>query len=274
MRFNFGWISLLLTAALLLGAQIAYAAFAYNNVTGPTIVQNNGNGTWNVRWTLNVTTLNGNDNNVCASTSTGQSATCTGTAPGTFTCNVTNVPNNASVSWDISSYTGSCGSGSKRTQGPTGTISPLAVELADFSAVQQQTAIVVSWETTSELNHRGFNVWRSDSPDAPTLRLNATLIAPQAPGSAAGHLYTWQDSTDLVAGHTYYYWLEALETGGAVEQYGPVAVDYRVPTAVTLHATATPQPAALLIALAFGVILATLSVIGTNRARTSFDGRS
>jgi hypothetical protein len=43
--------------------------------------------------------------------------------------------------------------------------SPLAVTLADFYAVQQGDGVLLTWETNSELNNRGFNLYRGVSPD-------------------------------------------------------------------------------------------------------------
>ena len=52
------------------------------------------------------------------------------------------------------------------------TLSPLAVTLADFSAVQQGDHVLVTWETNSELNNRGFNLYRGTSAAGPDRQLN------------------------------------------------------------------------------------------------------
>lgn len=125
----------------------------------------------------------------------------------------------------------------------------LAVTLADFRAEAQSDHVLVSWETASELDNQGFNLYRSTSPDAPGQQINPALIPAQAPGSAQGVLYRWQD-LDVTAGSTYFYWLEDVDFSGATTLHGPVSVDFQAPTAVTLGGLAagaanSPAPGAL-----------------------------
>jgi hypothetical protein len=111
----------------------------------------------------------------------------------------------------------------------------LAVTLADFHAAQQGDAVLVTWETASELDNRGFNLYRGTSPDGWDRQLNTTLIPSQSQGSPGGFVYTWLDDVDLVPGTSYYYWLQDVDTSGAMTMHGPVSVDYIGPTAVTLN---------------------------------------
>lgn len=121
---------------------------------------------------------------------------------------------------------------------------PLAVTLAAFEAEAQADRVLVSWETASELNNRGFNLYRGVSPDGWDRQLNALLIPSQAPGSPSGSAYTWEDQADLVPGTTYYYWLQDLDVYGATTLHGPVSVDFVTPTAVRLaRVSATPAVA-------------------------------
>ncbi len=113
--------------------------------------------------------------------------------------------------------------------------SPLAVTLAEFSAAQVNNAILATWETVSELNNRGFNLWRGASPTGPDTQLNNTLIPSQSQGNPSGFVYTWIDQDNLVPGTTYYYWLENVSTTGAVTRHGPVSVFFQAPTAVRLR---------------------------------------
>lgn len=114
------------------------------------------------------------------------------------------------------------------------TFSPLAVTLVDFSAVQQGDAILVTWETASELDNRGFNLWRGTSPAGPDRQLNATLIPSQSQGNPGGFIYTWEDRADLVPGSPYFYWIDAVDIYGLTTRHGPVSTTFSVPTAVTL----------------------------------------
>ena len=117
---------------------------------------------------------------------------------------------------------------------------PLAVTLADFEASPQIDHVLATWETVSELDNAGFNLYRSTSPVAPDQQLNSTLIPSQAPGSGQGASYQWQDF-DVDPGVTYYYWLETVALSGGTEMHGPVSATFSGPTAVTLSGFDTDQ---------------------------------
>ena len=110
---------------------------------------------------------------------------------------------------------------------------PTAVTLAGFSAVAQPDHVLLAWETTSELDLAGFDLYRDTSPDGPGVRLNSSLIPAQGPGSSGGFQYTWQDFSAPDA-EVLYYWLEAVDLAGQASRYGPVSVALSVPTAVGL----------------------------------------
>ncbi len=98
---------------------------------------------------------------------------------------------------------------------------PLAVTLASFDAQAMADRIQLSWETVSEANNAGFNLYRSASP--------------AAPGSTQGASYSYED-TEVSAGQTWYYWLEDVDLNGATSLHGPVSATLQAPTAVTLDA--------------------------------------
>ena len=198
----------LLVSTLAVGT--AWAAFGYSSYTGPTILQVNNDGTWNLQWTIDVTTLTSPSHRVCVAVTLPGGAryqSQCGTTTGTLTCTLNNVPNSVYGSWSIDGYAGNCNSSSRKELGPSGTFSPLAVTLAEFSATQSDDHIQVLWETVSELDNRGFNLYRGTSPAGPDRQLNATLIPSQSQGNPGGFIYTWDDAADLVPGTTYYYWL-------------------------------------------------------------------
>lgn len=134
---------------------------------------------------------------------------------------------------------------------------PLAVLLADFSAVQQGQAVVVTWETTTEQNNRGFNLYRGVTPDVWDQRLNGALIPSQVQGSLGGFLYRWNDQQDLVQGDSYWYWLEDVDVNGTATMHGPVSLTYQAPTAVQLAgmkaATASLDLYSLLLLVVLGL---------------------
>ncbi len=116
-------VALLLSA---LATATVWAAFVHSSYTGPTVIQNNNNGTWNLQWTITVTTLSNPDQRVCVSATTGATvlwAEC-GTSTGTLTCTLNNVPNTVAMTWDISSYAGTCASNSLKTRDRQGRSAP------------------------------------------------------------------------------------------------------------------------------------------------------
>jgi len=59
---------------------------------------------------------------------------------------------------------------------------PIAVTLAHFAAETDAEGVRVTWETASEIDNLGFNLYRSASADGPYAQLNASLIPVQYPG--------------------------------------------------------------------------------------------
>ncbi len=71
-------------------------------------------------------------------------------------------------------------------------IPPLAVTLASFDAQAMVDRIQLTWETVSEANNAGFNLYRSASPAAPGEQL--AYVPSQAPGSTQGASYSFDDT--------------------------------------------------------------------------------
>ncbi len=106
---------------------------------------------------------------------------------------------------------------------------PLAIALARFDATATAGGVLLTWETISEIDHWGFHILRSSTPDADGT-LQAIVPSP-APGSGQGASYQWLD-TDVSAGETYFYWLDEIATSGILTLHGPVAIELQTPTAV------------------------------------------
>lgn len=120
------------------------------------------------------------------------------------------------------------------------TTTPLAAELSLFEANAGTDGVQVRWETASEAETLGFNLWRGTSAGAPTEQLNGELIPAQAPGGG-GAFYEWLDA-NVASGTTYYYWLEIVDRMGNVQRHGPVSATMLPPTAVTVSTfNATPS---------------------------------
>ena len=117
---------------------------------------------------------------------------------------------------------------------------PTAVTLASFTATPQGSGVLVQWETAIEIDSVGFNLYRAQAPAGDWVRLNATLVPSQSPGSVVGATYIWFDE-DVKAGLTYYYKLEDVEVGGNSTFHGPISVRPGSPTAVILRTLGTDR---------------------------------
>ncbi len=124
------------------------------------------------------------------------------------------------------------------------TADSLAVTLAGFDAQAQAGHVLVTWETVSELQNAGFNLYRTTTANPPAAANLLAFVPSQGPGSTQGFAYSHQDDA-VTAGQTYWYWLEDVEFSGATTLHGPVSVVFAAPTAVTLDSlNASPAAAA------------------------------
>jgi hypothetical protein len=140
---------------------------------------------------------------------------------------------------------------------------PLAVTLASFDARAQPDHVLVTWETVSELNNAGFNLYRTGSANQQPGPADLLAFVPsQAPGASQGAAYYFDDR-NVTAGETYWYWLADIALDGTTTLHGPVSIVYDTPTAVTVstmqanNSATPPLPIALvLLALMAGILLA------------------
>ena len=89
---------------------------------------------------------------------------------------------------------------------------PLPVVLSGFSAVRQDTAVVVSWTTQSSLENAGFHLYRSTHRKGGFIRVNPSLI--QGAGTTAERqTYTYIDRPPK-ADSVYYYQIEEVSLSG------------------------------------------------------------
>ena len=97
---------------------------------------------------------------------------------------------------------------------------PTQVKLAAFFVDYIKNGTVLHWETTSEVDHLGFNVYRStrDLLDRDRmLKLNNDLVQGSSP-------YQFVDKTpDRKT--TYYYWLEDISIRGVRTLHGPISAN-------------------------------------------------
>lgn len=110
-------------------------------------------------------------------------------------------------------------------------IVPQAVTLNYFTATCRPSDVLLEWETASEVNALGFNLFRSTSPGELGSQLNSEMIPTQAPGGG-GAYYAYPDST-VSNPATYYYTLQDVGMNGQTFNHEPVSTMYPcVPTAV------------------------------------------
>jgi hypothetical protein len=93
--------------------------------------------------------------------------------------------------------------------------------LLSFTAIPSGGAILVEWETLSEVYTLGFDLYRSESTQGPLAQLNESLIPAKSAGALAGALYDWLDES-VEPGTTYYYWLDVIDVSGSRTRHGPV----------------------------------------------------
>ena len=119
-----------------------------------------------------------------------------------------------------------------------------------------ESLVIVEWTTESEVETAGFNLYRSDSPDGPYVKVNDALI-PGASDPLLGGKYVYTD-TNVVAGRTYYYKLEDVELDGATTVHGPIEVVAEAGRPSALADLVRLWPLAVLVAVLVlgGVILA------------------
>lgn len=96
---------------------------------------------------------------------------------------------------------------------------PTAVTLVSYTARRVDGKILLEWETASEVDNAGFNLYRAKSGGGRYVKINAELIA--AIGNAtSGASYSFEDTPPHNG--NYYYKLEDVDTAGKSTLHGPV----------------------------------------------------
>jgi hypothetical protein len=97
---------------------------------------------------------------------------------------------------------------------------PTAVTVSDPVASAVGQTIVVEWQTFSEMDVLGFNLYRASDPNAiPTLIYQTPA---KHPGKLMGDTYQYVD-LDVQAGVTFTYWLEVLLKDGTTVYMQPTS---------------------------------------------------
>ncbi|KXK31349.1 MAG: hypothetical protein UZ01_00873 [Candidatus Brocadia sinica] len=107
------------------------------------------------------------------------------------------------------------------TPEPTPTGTPTAITLAYFNAkASDDGRVTLTWETATEVNNAGFNLYRSGSEDGSYKKINNTLI-PAKGNAVSGASYSFVDTPGK---GTFYYKLEDVDETGVSAMHGPEKV--------------------------------------------------
>ena len=108
--------------------------------------------------------------------------------------------------------------------GPFPNCAPTAVTLASFTARPGVCSVSLEWQTATEVDNAGFNVYRATAEDGPYTRVNGALVAAEG-GPVSGASYSFLDK-GLSPG-TYFYKLEDVDLSGVATLHGPVQAAVR-----------------------------------------------
>ena len=96
------------------------------------------------------------------------------------------------------------------------------VSLTEFKATPYDNKVVVEWTTGNEWDHKGFNVYRSLSPDDGFVQINTSLIKNDLFSTSIHGTYAFIDD-GAQNGKTYYYMLEDHSLLGESTLHGPLS---------------------------------------------------
>lgn len=99
---------------------------------------------------------------------------------------------------------------------------PTIVSLVSFTVETSPAGVTLAWETATEIDNAGFNIWRSESETGKFVRINEFMI-PAEGGETWGAKYSFMD-TNVPPGTNYYYKLEDVEFDGDSNFHGPISV--------------------------------------------------
>jgi hypothetical protein len=93
--------------------------------------------------------------------------------------------------------------------------------------------VAINWDTATEVNTAGFNIYRTTSPDGEFVQINQIEgLIPGEGTAVSGAVYSFMDQ-DVEANTTYYYLLEEVEYNQTVNRYYDEMLTHHVPYAST-----------------------------------------
>ncbi|MCX5905262.1 MAG: hypothetical protein NTV89_17730 [Proteobacteria bacterium] len=103
---------------------------------------------------------------------------------------------------------------------------PTNIELQTFVAEAGVSVVTLFWETGSEIDNAGFNIYRSESENGNYSKINSSLIPAQG-SSTQGASYEFTD-TNVKNRTTHFYKLEDIDLNGTATMHGPVSATPRL----------------------------------------------
>jgi parallel beta-helix repeat protein len=113
---------------------------------------------------------------------------------------------------------------------------PTAITLASFTAQAGAGGVTLAWETGTEVDNAGFNLYRAMLKDGPYTKINDALIAAQG-NPASGASYSIVDAPGY---GTFYYKLEDVDYYGVSTLHGPAKVTVARPLRRPLYRPTLP----------------------------------
>ena len=95
---------------------------------------------------------------------------------------------------------------------------PTAIDLASFTIQANDGRAMVMWETGTEIDNAGFNLYRAASEAGPWVKVNQSLIAAEG-DPVSGASYSFVDRPGRGA---FYYRLEDIDLSGVTTLHTPV----------------------------------------------------
>ncbi len=96
----------------------------------------------------------------------------------------------------------------------------IKISLASFTATVAEQGVLLQWQVASEINHAGYNIYRSTSYDGEYTKLNSALIYKESQSSVEEKQYKYVD-TDVKQGDLFYK-LQDVSLDGQVTWHGPI----------------------------------------------------
>jgi hypothetical protein len=122
---------------------------------------------------------------------------------------------------------------------------PTAITLVSFSAEAGAEGVALAWETGTELDNAGFNLYRATAEDGPYTKINEALFAAEG-DAVAGASYSFLDTPGY---GTFYYKLGDVDYYGMSTLHGPVEATVARPLRRPLYRPLPPLFALILVGM-------------------------